>query len=124
MSKPDIEFDHDRMDDAIKHREFGHGVTYEQDGVLFSSGFVAIKILEGRKKKDKFDDMSPDDMREALRHGGGATPKKKVSAKKAHSARQRADDKLSGFKTEDAPDYVQQAMSENHAAAMAEESAE
>ena len=43
MNIADIEFDHDRLEDAIKHRKFGAGVTYEQDGVLFSSGFVAIK---------------------------------------------------------------------------------
>jgi hypothetical protein len=127
MSRPDIEFDHDA--DCIKHRELGKGVTYEQNGVLFSSGYVALKILRERPAKDKFDDMTPDELRAALRGQKSpvaAKPKKhKVAApSKPQTPRQSADDKLSGFRNEDNPDYVQQALSENHAAVMAEESAQ
>jgi len=127
--KYDIEFDHDAG--YIKHREMGAGVTYEQDGVLFSSGFVPLKILRERAPKDRFDDMTPDELRAELRGGttAVAAPVRKKTAKKKtakpkQDVRQRADDKLKGFKPESSPDYVQQALSENHAAVMAEEQAE
>ncbi len=132
MNLSDIEFDHDA--DYIKNRAMGKGVTYEQDGVLFSSGFVPLKIVKARPPKDKYDDMSSAELRAALRGNGAATPgkkkKKKVGLKqevapvKVHSARQRADDKLAGFRTPNQPDYIQKALSENHAAIMAEENAE
>ena len=121
MNRPDITFDHDA--DCIKHRELGKGVTYEQDGVLFSSGFVALKVLKTKPKKDKFDNMSPAELRAELR--GKKAPAAATSAKsgtaKPQTPRQGADDKLAGFRNEDNPDYVRQALSENHAAATAEE---
>ena len=123
--KPDIEFDHDAP--CIKHREFGKGVTYEQDGVLFSSGFVAQKILKTRKKKDAFDGMNADELREQLRLNNITPPKVKdrsVGKKKPQTVRQDTDDKLAGFKAEDQPDHVRQALSENHAAEMADQQAE
>jgi len=138
MNLTDIEFDHERMDEAVKHRKMGAGVTYEQDGVLFSSGFVAIKILDEseriRPPRDEYDDMSPAQLRAALRSknrsSGSLVPRKFAAKKKVKKkvtkkdVRQRADDKLSGYKPEDQPDYVRQALSENHAAVMAEESAQ
>ncbi len=126
MKLSDIEFDHEA--DCVKHRELGRGVTYEQDGVLFSSGFVALKIIKERAPKDKYDDMSAAELRAALR-GEPAPVKKKIVRKKPipktpGSARQRADNKLAGFRAEDNPEYVKQALSENHAAVMAEENAQ
>ena len=123
--KPDIGFDHDG--DYIKHREFGKGVTYEQDGVLFSSGYEAIKILKTKKKKDSFDNMSADELREQLRINNVAPPKVKtrntqtIKAKRGH---QSTEDKLAGFKSDDQPDHVRAALSENHAATMADQQAE
>ena len=94
MNKPDIEFDHEA--DCIKHRELGKGVTYEQDGVLFSSGFVALKILRNRPKKDKFDNMTPDQLRAALRgEKPPAAAKNKMAAPKPQSPRQSARRKTS-----------------------------
>ena len=132
MNLSDIEFDHDA--DCVKHRAMGEGVTYEQNGVLFSSGFVPLKIVKILPPKDEFDDMSPAELRNALRDNSIASPQKKKKKKvglkqeeasgKVHSARQRADDKLAGFRTPNQPDYIQQALSENHAAVMAEEKAE
>ena len=131
MNLSDIEFDHDA--DCVKHRTIGEGVTYEQDGVLFSSGYVPLRVLVEKPSTDKFDDMSPSELRTALRHTDAIQqlPKKKKKRagsrepeKKAHSARQRADDKLAGFRTPDQPDYIEKALSENHAAIMAEEHAE
>ena len=127
MSLSDIKFDRDA--DSIKHRAMGEGVTYEQDGVLFSSGFVPLKILKERAPKDEFDDVSAAELRTRLRGGsnGESPPKKKtradkqVSTVKVTSARQRADDKLEGFRTPDQPDHIQKALAENHAAIMAEE---
>ena len=124
-NKPDIEFDHDAP--YTKHREFGKGVTYEQDGVRFSSGFEAMTILKIRRKKDAFDSMNADELRAQLRLNNIAPPKMKdrsVGKKKPQTVRQGADDKLAGFKTEDQPDHVQQAISENHAAEMADQQAE
>ena len=120
MNKPDIEFDHDA--DCIKHRELGKGVTYEQNGVLFSSGYVAIKILRKRPAKDKYDGMTADQLRDELRGKKSPVATKPASAT-PQTSRQSADDKLSGFRDEDNPDYVRKALSENHAAAMAEENA-
>ncbi len=120
----DIEFDHDA--EFIKHREMGKGVTFEQDGVLFSSGYVALKVLKVKPPKDEFDDMTPAELRAALRDSDVVPPKvaKKKVTRKPGSARERAAEKLDGFKAEEQPDYVRQAMSENHAAASAEENAE
>lgn len=124
MKTDDIVFDHDAP--HVKHRAMGKGVTYTQDGVLFSSGFVAIKVLEKRQPKDEFDGMNADELRAALRGKPGA--KKKPAQAQAPavqpSARQAADDKLAGFKGADNPDYIQVALAENHAAVMAEERAE
>jgi len=124
--KPDIEFDHDAP--YVKHREFGKGVTYEQDGVLFSSGFVAQKILKTRKKKDAFDRMNADELREQLRLNNVTPPKMKdrsAGKKKPQTVRQSTGDKLEGFKADDEqPDYVRKALSENHAAEMADQQAE
>ena len=124
-NKPDIEFDHDAP--YMKHREFGKGVTYEQDGVIFSSGFEAMTILKTRRKKDAFDNMNADELRAQLRLHNIAPPKMKdrnAGKKKPQTVRQGADDKLAGFKPEDQPDHVQQAISENHAAEMADQQAE
>lgn len=131
MNLSDIKFDHDA--DCTKIRKMGAGVTYVQDGVEFSSGFVPLRILEERIPKDEFDDMSPAELRAALRQSGVGSPKKKRAdaqespRKKKTRADKKpapADDKLEGFRTADQPDYVQQALSENHAAIMAEEHAE
>ncbi len=127
MNLADIEFDHDA--EYIKHRKLNEGVTYEQDGILFSSGYVPLKVLVIKQPTDQFDDMSPAELRTTLRNSDVEMPKKKKvgvkeSTKKVHSARQRADDKLAGFRNPDNPDYILQALSENHAAVMAEEHAE
>lgn len=130
MNIPDIQFDHDAP--FVKHRKMGEGVTFEQDGVLFSSGYLAIKILRERAPKDTFDDMTPDELRAQLRANKVMPPpqkkkkavSKKAVGKKVHSVRQLADDKLAGFRNEPNPDYIQKALSENHAAVMAEEQAE
>ena len=130
MNLADIEFDHDV--EFIKHRKLGEGVTYEQDGVLFSSGFVPLKVLVQKASTDRFDDMSPAELRTSLRHNDAMSQGTKKAGtslseepgKKVHSARQRADDKLAGFRTPDQPDYIEKALSENHAAIMAQEHAE
>lgn len=123
MKIDDIVFDHEAP--YVKHRAMGKGVTYTQDGVLFSSGYVAIKVLEKRQPKDPFDDMNADQLRAALRSKPGAK-KKPVQAQASavrSDPRQTADDKLAGFKGVENPDYIRAALDENHAAAMAEERA-
>lgn len=131
----EIEFDHDRLDQAVKHRHIETGVTFEQDGVLFSSGFEPIRFLKETERhsemRDEIDEMSAAEMRAALRrvkHGQSISPPKKKKKKKKDATkadvRTRADDKLAGFKPDDQPDFVKQALSENHAAVMAEESVE
>jgi len=123
MNLADIEFDHDA--DFVKHRKLGEGVTFEQDGILFSSGYVALKVLVVKAPEDRFDNMNPAELRSALRKGEVAKKKKVVEPEKTvHSARQRADDKLAGFRNPENPDYIEEALSENHAAVMAEEHAE
>lgn len=131
MKTPDItqfEFDHDA--DFIKRRTFGEGVTYEQDGVLFSSGFVALKVLRAKAKKDGFDDMNANELRALLRQNNIAPPqiaakKKPAAGRKPQTNRQSAEDKLEGFKAPDGQsDHVKQALSENHSALSAEQQAD
>ncbi len=123
MNLADIKFDHDA--DFVKHRKLGEGVTFEQDGVLFSSGYTPLRVLVQKAPEDKFDNMNPAELRSALRKGEVAKKKKAVEPEKeVHSARQRADDKLAGFRNPENPDYIEEALSENHAAIMAEEHAE
>ena len=128
MNLADIEFDRDA--DFIKHRKIGEGVTYEQDGILFSSGYTPLRVLVKKAPTDMYDDMNPAELRSALRNvGTTAEPKKKkvgvkAPEKEVHSARQRAEDKLAGFRNPENPDYIEKALSENHAAVMAEEHAE
>ena len=137
MKAPDltsIEFYHD--EDYEKLREFGAGVTYKQRGVLFSSGFKAIKILEViSDNADDIDNMSVAEMRAKLRSQKlNEKPRTVIdperqqarTAKKAgkkSSVRKRADSKLQGFKDEENPDYVREALGENAAAKRAEDNA-
>ncbi len=131
----EIEFDHEG--DYVKKRVYGGNVSYVQNGIKFNSGFVATEILEiiDPAAKD-IDDMSPDELRDALRASRQPTaltgslttplpkPKKKRADAKPATPRQSADDKLSAYKAPEKPDFVTQALSENSAALKAEERAE
>ncbi len=78
MNLADIEFDQNA--DFIKHRKLGEGVTYEQDGVLFSSGYVPLRVLVEKPATDRFDDMTSDELRVQLRntsYDNAPAPKKK-----------------------------------------------
>ena len=138
MSKSDInlseiEFDHED-DGYVKVRTYGGNVHYIQNGIKFNAGFVATEVLEIIDPAAKnIDDMSPDELRDALRASRQPTattttplprPKKKRADVKPTTPRQSADDKLSAYKAPEKPDFVTQALSENSAALKAEERAE
>jgi hypothetical protein len=102
----DIEFDHNAP--SVKQRVLNGSVTHTQNGVVFSAGYeplrrvkvpVAPSILQKKKKAAK-------------------RPQRQVSA------RERAAEKLEGFKDGDAPDAVKDALREDASAKHAEELAE
>lgn len=108
----DIQFDHKAA--ATKRRGFGVPITYEQNGVIFNSGFVAIAETEQAKKEPKPKIVKP-------------PPEKKEFSKepvaKPLTARDRAAEKLKGYAAPETTDEVQTALNENKAAALAEDKA-
>lgn len=100
----DIEFDHDAP--SVKQRVLNGAVTHTQDNVVFSAGYEPLKYIKQpppvvpKKKK-------------------AAAPKKPFT-----SARERAGEKLAGFKDDEKPDAVKQALGEDASAKKAEELAE
>lgn len=95
------EFDPDS--DFEKHRDIKGNIHFVQDGHVFSQGHAHL----GKATKPT---------------GKSARPKEQTSAQK--SAKDRASEKLKGFKEPDMPGEMQDALAENKAAAAAEEHAE
>lgn len=90
--------------DYEKHRDIGGNIHFVQDGDVFSAGHEYI----GKAAKPKANKP--------------AQPKKQTAEQK--SAKDRASEKLKGFKEPDMPGEVQDALTENKAALAAEDHAE
>ena len=100
----DIKFDHDVP--SVKSRVLNGSVTYTQGNVVFSAGYEPLKWIK----------QPPP-----------VVPKKKKAAvvkKPFSSARERAADKLEGFKDDEKPDAVKVALREDASAKHADELAE
>lgn len=114
MDTPDIKFDHDAP--YIKKRQLGRGVTYEQHGCVFNSGFALVEVLDKKKVPGLIDAERANKKKSVARVNQrvvGRINKKKKKKKKKSLAEQ-------GFSNSGKPDEIQKAMGENEAAKRAE----
>jgi hypothetical protein len=104
----DIRFNHGEP--SVKTRVLNKGVTYTQDNVVFSSGFVPLRYVK-----------EPVKVAESVRRTLPQRSEKKKKKKTEVSARDRANRKLEGFKDDEKPDAVKTALAEDASARKAEE---
>ena len=109
----DIAFDHDAPSEKI--RKFGKGITYVQNGVVFSNSYEPIAMTKEREELEDLKESKKQKQKETI---------KKTAKKKRRAVAKGVGDKLKGFRKFDAPDKVSQALKENEQAEAAEAAAE